>query len=385
MSDYRPRLNGEGWEELITLAKTIGPEKVLEKIDTVNTELDFSQDQLNITDSFCENLDHVVKKYNINTAIWKANRPEVNEWQTHFKDNNGEIVSRINKQFKVKFDRINFDITEQESYIENWIRNLSVAEVPSLIKSTESEETPIYVVISDLHLGTAYVSDIQNAEYNDEIAIERLSQIAQRANKQNRPVVVFCLGDLIESFTGLNHINSWKGISSFGVDVAFNAFDILRKFLAQIEQLKSFHLISGNHDRVTSNRELDTKGQVAKMIYELFKRIEPGLNIEFNPLLISAEFEDICFIMSHGDKKITKIKPEELAFRFGNRDKYNVVLSGHFHERVIQKDRINLRSYIVPSVMGMNDYAEENGYFSSPGYYIFFTENKKLNVLDIEL
>lgn len=385
MNDYRPRLNGQGWEKLITLAKDLGPDKVLEKIETINTGLDFSKDELNITDSFCETLDDVVKKYNIDPSIWKANKPEVNEWQTHFRQSDGSIVSRVNKQFKVKFDRINFDVVEQESHIESWIKKLEVSEIPQIIKTVKTDESPIYVVISDLHLGTAYVSEIDGREYNDQIAIERLEEVAKEANATNRPVVVFCLGDLIESFTGMNHLNSWKTISDYGIGVAFTAFDILRSFLSKIDKLKSFHLISGNHDRVTSNRELDTKGQVGKMIYELFTRIEPELNMEYNPLLINAEFSDIVFIISHGDKKISKLKPEELAFRFGNKDKYNIVLSGHFHERMIQKDRIKLRSYIVPSIMGMNDYAEENGYFSSPGFYIFYTQNEKLKVLDIEL
>ena len=66
------------------------------------------------------------------------------------------------------------------------------------------------VNIADLH-GGAYIDGLRKTgDYSIKILIDRLNEAAERVNDLHYyEVHVHILGDLIESFSGLNHANSW--------------------------------------------------------------------------------------------------------------------------------------------------------------------------------
>ena len=82
-------------------------------------------------------------------------------------------------------------------------------------------------------------------------------------------VHVHLLGDLIESFTGLNHKNSWKGLDKgmFGVSAVKLFVKLFKKhFLDKIINLGSIKMVAGNHDRVTSDSSEDVDGGAAELV-----------------------------------------------------------------------------------------------------------------------
>jgi hypothetical protein len=62
------------------------------------------------------------------------------------------------------------------------------------------------LVISDLHVGAYIDGLIKTKDFSPSILIDYLEQTTLKVNRNNaKEVNIFCLGDLIESFTGLNH------------------------------------------------------------------------------------------------------------------------------------------------------------------------------------
>jgi hypothetical protein len=79
-------------------------------------------------------------------------------------------------------------------------------------------------------------------------------------------VHVHLLGDLIESFTGLMHLNQWKELDIWGVKaVKMFVETIKRHFLDLVPNIGSIKIVGGNHDRVTSNKKEDVGAGVADL------------------------------------------------------------------------------------------------------------------------
>lgn len=74
--------------------------------------------------------------------------------------------------------------------------------------------------------------------------------------------------------------------------------------------------------------------------------------------------------MSHGYLKLTTINPAELILEYGDPFKFNLLVSGHWHNRKILKDHKNFRQVICPSLFPGNDYSVGLGYSSAPGFII---------------
>ena len=109
------------------------------------------------------------------------------------------------------------------------------------------------VNLADLHLG-AYIDGLRNTPaYSIQILINRLEEVAEITNSHGfSEVHVNILGDLIESFSGLNHKNSWKGLSKgmSGAEVIKFTTKVLHEhFLSKIDNLEKVNIIGGNHDR----------------------------------------------------------------------------------------------------------------------------------------
>jgi hypothetical protein len=249
------------------------------------------------------------------------------------------------------------------------------------------------VVVADLHLGAYIDGLVRTKNYSIPILIEYLEEIVVKVNKSNYAEVhVVFLGDMIESFTGLNHKNSWKGLQKgmIGAEVIKFSVNILHeKLLSKINNLKKVKLVAGNHDRLTSDKDEDTDGGACDLI--AFGLELRGYEVEFHPTVISAEIDGINYILLHGHKGISRKATKDICWDFGKKGMYNVILEGHLHS-IIQKLSVNLKGKFniikddsvdhirmnARSLFTGNGYSEDLGYSSNAGFSIITNNGKGL-------
>lgn len=221
-------------------------------------------------------------------------------------------------------------------------------------------------------------------------------------NKRGFLVVdVLLLGDLIESFTGLNHANSWKGLQKgmFGAKAVKLFTELFSDFcLSKINNLGGVKIVAGNHDRTTSDSKEDTDGGAAELIAWGLQLLE--YEVEFSTSLLAHEMDGINFIMNHGHLPLTKkLRTEEICWKYGKKGMYNFVVEGHLHSRIAKMtinqrssfqllggDAVDSRRQVCPSFFPGNNYSEGLGFSTAPGFLIVEDNgNGKPNVFDISL
>jgi hypothetical protein len=256
------------------------------------------------------------------------------------------------------------------------------------------------LVISDLHVG-AYIDGLtRTKDYSIPILVDYFEQTAYKINKNNsKEVNVLCLGDLIESFTGLNHKNSWKGLQKgmIGAEVIkFTAKILHEKLLSKINNLGFVKIVGGNHDRLTSDKNEDTDAGAADLIAFALELM--GYKVEFHPTVISTPIDGINYILLHGHKGISKKSTEWICWNYGVQGMFNVVLEGHLHSyiqklsvaqrkeyKTVKDDsvdhfRMHCRSYFTG-----NGFSEDLGYTSNAGYTVIRNNGKGLPDIDNKL
>lgn len=256
------------------------------------------------------------------------------------------------------------------------------------------------LVISDLHAGAYIDGLIKTKDYSPTILIDYLEQTVLKVNKNNaKEVNVFCLGDLIESFTGLNHKNSWKGLQKglIGAEVIkFTSTILHEKLLSKINNLNKLYIVAGNHDRLTSDKDEDVDGGAADLIAFALELM--GYNVEFNSTVITTKIDNINYILLHGHKGISKKATKDICWDYGQQGYFNVVLEGHLHSAIqklsiaqrkdfkLVKDdcvdnlRMTCRSYFTG-----NGYSEDLGYTSNAGFSVIRNNGKGLPDIDNKL
>lgn len=259
-------------------------------------------------------------------------------------------------------------------------------------------------MLADFHLG-AYVGDLlKTPDFNFNVICEMLQHIAKKINEMKyRNVYLFCIGDFIESFSGLNHINSWKGLSkgAFGMQAIILAHEILSEHLySKIHNLKYIGFVSGNHDRISSNRDEDQEGQVAKMMQYLFAKDFKAVKSEWNALLIKKKIDGIGYVVTHGHLGISDKEISKILFEYGFQGIYNIYAKGHKHTRQTKRtfkhniikyqdidyvtlDSAEYRAVTVPPLFTGNFYSESLGYTSTAGFAHFVNNGKgKVTYID---
>jgi hypothetical protein len=241
------------------------------------------------------------------------------------------------------------------------------------------------VKIADLHLG-AYVDNlIKTKDFSIDILAQKLYDAANMVNERNYKLVhIHILGDIIESFTGLNHKNSWKGLDKamVGAEAIKLVVRVLHdNFLSRINNLGEVKVVAGNHDRVSSDNKEDVWGGAANLVCWGLGLI--GYNVEFNPLVITHVVDSICHIITHGHHGISGKTTKQICWDYGVQGKFNLVCEGHLHSiieklsirqrelfQVIKDDSVDHRRMNCPSFFTGNFYSESLGYTSQSGFVV---------------
>lgn len=241
------------------------------------------------------------------------------------------------------------------------------------------------VKIADLHVGSLVENLLRTKDFSVKILREKLRSAAEKINSRNyKEVIVHILGDIIESFTGLSHKNTWKGLDQalVGAEAVKLACKILHEdFLSLITNLGEVKIVAGNHDRVTSDNKEDVQGDAANLIGWGLELI--GYDVEFHPLVITHKVEGICHILTHGHHTISKKTTQQLCWDYGEQGMFNLICEGHLHSiidklsvaqrgkfQITKDDAVDHRRMNVPSFFTGNFYSEALGYTSQSGFVI---------------
>lgn len=356
-----------------------------------------------------ENARQIWKNYRKNNMTEKNITEEVkgsNDYSQlvqDLKDNNFKVKSIWTNGAKVNVSISPDTDKEEEETLENLkeqILNHIKNESPKFKKSVKSysnAKTGI-VVTADYHIGAYIEGLVKTKDYSIEIVIDYLDQVATDINSfKYSEVHLAILGDLIESFTGLNHINSWKGLESgaYGGNIIITVYEIIKDFLSKINNLSNVYMVSGNHDRVTSSNKEDVEGDVAKMLAYFLQSNCKNIEIEYHPMVITKVIDNICYVITHGHLGFSNKELGKVLFTYGKQGYYNVLLSGHLHTRrnssniittqAIPEDAADYRALVCPSLFTGNFYSESNGWTSTAGYLVIENRYNKPLVLDIPL
>lgn len=277
-------------------------------------------------------------------------------------------------------------ITELQDFVTQ-LPELKI--LPAYRINPHSSDKIISVFIFDIHFGAEQrTADLP--EYSPEITKQMFKEIARQVNATNaKEVHIFFGGDNIETFTGLNHPDSWKGIAKgyFGAEVVKRAYKAIVEFVSEVNNVKSIYAVPGNHDRATQKADVDGQGYIADILFELIKLSFKGvINVKYSERVISESIDNLHFIMSHGHLKLTNMQPAELILEYGDPYKFNILVSGHWHNRKILKDHKNFRQIVCPSLFPGNDYSVNLGVSSAPGFLMIENwGNGKPKILDYSL
>jgi len=249
--------------------------------------------------------------------------------------------------------------------------------------------------IADLHAGANVQGLIMTPDFSPSILKDNLSVVASDINSHKfSEVHIPILGDLIESIMGVNHAGSFQEMlpGSFGGDGIILSHKIISHFLSSIANLKKVYIISGNHDRLHENKELDFKGGVAQVIAHMLSL--EGFDVEFHPLIISRSIDSFQYVLSHDHHK-SRNNAADFILKYGDQRKYNIALGGHLHtskrkssymvENVIA-DEVNYTVRNIRPLFTGNFYSEALGYTSQAGYEIYMRsrynglENRQIGI-----
>lgn len=327
---------------------------------------------------------------NADLEIWDVDRWVFNSWDVTMKGADGDPIKRTNYQVKIWFRR-KIDVME----IDEWTDVLKDRARPFFVKRANGSGIGVFK-IADFHIGAHIGSLLKTPEFNHNTLIHYFDTIAEYINSRKYDkVYLSLLGDFIESFTGMNHLDSWKGIQrdGYGIKVVKFAHNMLRDHLyTKVNNLEWVGFVSGNHDRVADKKDGDQEGGAAEALHWAFT-MEVDVDSEWHPVLISKVIDGICYIDTHGHLGLTKSDIAQIVFKYGNPDIYNIFCKGHKHTReqkrrwvktqlqisnqeVVSYDEAQFRAITVPPLFTGNFYSQSNDWNGLAGFVEFYNNGR---------
>ena len=229
--------------------------------------------------------------------------------------------------------------------------------------------------LADPHVG-AEVKRLLNApRYDEAVLYQYADQLIARINARGAAQVYLAgLGDYVESFTGLSHINSWlqmdkEKVRAGGIRAAVAFFAYLIEGIANLVEIWG---VSGNHDRASSDKKEDSRGEAAELIFlfleERYARV--GIAVYYRYDLLVREVDGICYILGHSHLNMlaNEKKAIETIARHRIPGRYCVLLSAHLHTRIVKLDSDDCRWVFAPSFFTGNNYSSDGGWSTLAGF-----------------
>lgn len=293
------------------------------------------------------------------------------------KDINHQVVKQYNRTIHKEFKEVirkqslrDYAVETIMTELYEWLPNAEI--VPKVPITIDRSGDEISVFIADIHFGGKNNSKTLSM-FSPEVLETVFDQIANIINQQKAAKVnLFFLGDLIESFSGLNHLDSWRGMAEgyWGAELVKKCYQFLVRFISKINNVSKILGVAGNHDRSAASKSEDPDGYIADIIFEFLKVVyRDKIEVIFDKRMLVQEVDDVVIIMSHGHEKISNMNAAELIINYGNQHKFNLLVSGHLHNRQIKGDNSKFRQIVCPSIIPGNNYSEGAGFgYSQSGF-----------------
>lgn len=248
---------------------------------------------------------------------------------------------------------------------------------PVLIARTpdfKTERKWVVAAVADLHIGARVENLALTPDYSPEKVRHLLDQTARRINEAKpTDVTLVFVGDLIESFTGMNHQNTWHDVeyAMIGARLIKEAMSVIEEFIAKVDNVRQILCVGGNHDRIPASKKDDPRGQVAEIIFYLLDRLYGGqIEIQYSDLVLSKQIDGLQYVISHGDKNAIR-DGRQAVIDHGDSKLFNLIITAHVHNRRVNEDQKSYRWYAVPPIFTGNQYSEDNGWHARPGFQTF--------------
>jgi len=244
----------------------------------------------------------------------------------------------------------------------------------------------IFSIYGDNHYGKRFENTMYGRGYNKDIAHERIMKIAEETvaeatRKNSGEIIIISLGDLLESpIEGGMHPNHSEEMDLKQSDQVFFAAESIIKMIDYVientDAKITFASIHGNHDRSSEGRDEDksrTGGKIVSGIVQRITDLKHPNRVEFiipeNNLLRLTK-GNLCVFAQHGDSGLSKKKAPDLMTLFGDRERFNLQLKGHWHF-LKTEEGTNSLSIQMPAVTSPDKYIQEEiGSNCLPGFII---------------
>ena len=178
--------------------------------------------------------------------------------------------------------------------------------------------------LADFHFGAEVKDLLRTKSFNLSILKTYLEEVAEKINKRGYNEVHLCLlGDYFEAISGLNHKNSFKSLSQDGYGrsiIKLASKYLIDHLISRINNLAAVYMVSGNHDRITPDSNVDNMGEAAAILYDYLRfQIPTSVTMKYHPVLLSEEIDGIQYVMTHGHYKLIQKSPEKILFQHGNK------------------------------------------------------------------
>lgn len=376
MTEIRPRLQGDPdlWEKIISLARERGLSETISAImGNKDANREFEQDisggkarEVFTVDNPPTTLEEALKNSKADLSIWQVQKWLWNHWAGNY-------------QVKVWFERKTID---NNDFLNDHLVSLEASFKKVKAKKVPGSKVGV-IMLADFHFGMDYQGDAKNPAFSIDILTEKVRQVADKINAQGfKEVHLALIGDFIESFTGLNHMDTWKHLSSYGVTAVRGICELLAKeLIAKVNNLKEIYIVSGNHDRISVKKDIDGSGEAAKLIAD-FLSLMVEVPVNFDYVLLNPVIDGIKYIFSHGHLGLSKRDEYATILEYGDQNIYNVIAQGHLHKREVKKGRkvirntvsnvvslegSNFRKIIVPPLVTGGAFSSSLGLFGTAG------------------
>lgn len=299
-----------------------------------------------------------------------------------------EDSKQTKKQYEKAIKRV-ADLDYRFQMLETDILDYVTNAKPKTVRTCADVKVDKPIVhICDLHGGADIKASRNLPAYGWKQLKAKLDRIAQDVNsRKGKDVTIVLNGDFIETFTGLNHANSWKNIdgqNGYGIKATIKVTDMIADFLSSVNNIKEVVLLSGNHDRVTSSNKEDVEGEVARLIAYVLAGQFP-FKVTWEEIVVSRKINGAGFVFTHGHLGLGKKTADLVVNQYGYRNCYNTIVMGHLHSRKVMSDTYDSRVIHAPSLFTGNNYSKGLGFSSRSGYLFIYVENKLPVVVDYAL
>jgi hypothetical protein len=233
---------------------TASPMNLQDNIKTQSVSADGTKELSYKGKTSITSLEEAVDFFEIDTDVWTVANWTCNSW---------DAGDSTNYQVKVRLDRKTADEYTAEDF-DNLLTQYKNTVTKVKRRKVKGAGTGV-AVLADFHIGAKVEDMMQTDDFSYEVVVDRLKQAADQINRMGyKKVEIALLGDFIETFTGLNHMNSWQQLEygGYGANVTIIAYNIIRDFIAQINNLGNVTVVSGNHDRTTVKADVETESSI---------------------------------------------------------------------------------------------------------------------------